>query len=119
MSSLAPLLTVVLFLAGLALAGWFAVALRSRSGSFRGFGRKRRLALVERLDLGERRFVALVRLDDRELLVGGAPQALSVLHSAEARVEPAAESAAAPALPFQAVLARLLRPRTPAGEERS
>jgi flagellar biogenesis protein FliO len=41
--------------------------------------RTRRLRLVETLPLGERRFVAVLSLDGRELLIGATPHSLALL----------------------------------------
>jgi flagellar biogenesis protein FliO len=41
--------------------------------------RSRRLRLVETLPLGERRFVAVLSLDGRELLIGATPHSLALL----------------------------------------
>lgn len=41
--------------------------------------RARRLRLEETLSLGDRRFVALLRVDGRELLIGATPHSLTLL----------------------------------------
>ncbi|MGH9466238.1 MAG: flagellar biosynthetic protein FliO [Terriglobales bacterium] len=41
--------------------------------------RQRRLRLLETLALGERRFVGLVMVDGRELLVGATPHSMTLL----------------------------------------
>jgi flagellar biogenesis protein FliO len=106
--STTSMLAALLFLAVLAALAVGVVALRHRLplGPAR---RGRRLQLVERLELGERRFLALVRCDDQEVLVGGGPQALTLLSSQPAPALPADERAAGPA--FAELLGRLLGPR--------
>ncbi len=46
---------------------------------FRARPRARRLKLVETLALGERRFVAILSVNGRELLVGATPQSVALL----------------------------------------
>ncbi|MGH9488414.1 MAG: flagellar biosynthetic protein FliO [Terriglobales bacterium] len=41
--------------------------------------RQRRLRLIETLALGERRFVGLLAVDGRELLIGATPHSLTLL----------------------------------------
>lgn len=45
--------------------------------------RKKRLKVCETVSLGEKRFIAVVQVDGSEFLVGGAPNALSVLAQLE------------------------------------
>ncbi|MGH9418206.1 MAG: flagellar biosynthetic protein FliO [Terriglobales bacterium] len=55
--------------------------------------RLRRLRMLETLSLGDRRFVAVISVDGRELLVGGTPQSLALLTELEGglgRFEPGA-----------------------------
>jgi transcriptional regulator of heat shock response len=42
---------------------------------------KKRLRVCESVSLGEKRFIAVVQLDGKEFLVGGAPNSLSLLAS--------------------------------------
>lgn len=46
---------------------------------FRARPRTRRLKLVETLALGDRRFVAILSVNGRELLVGATPQTVALL----------------------------------------
>jgi flagellar biogenesis protein FliO len=59
------------FLQGLDLKRWL--------GKPRIRRRNRRLRLLETLPLGERRFVAVLSLDGRELLIGATPHSLALL----------------------------------------
>jgi flagellar biogenesis protein FliO len=49
----------------------------------------KRLRLSEVVSLGDKRFVALVKVEDREFLVGGASSGLSLLAQLEKTSEPA------------------------------
>ena len=55
----------------------------------------RRLRLVETLPLGANRFVALIRVEDQEFLVGGAGSSLSLLARLTPNVEAEGSSQAA------------------------
>lgn len=46
---------------------------------FRARARTRRLKLVETLALGDRRFIAILNVNGRELLVGATPQSVALL----------------------------------------
>jgi flagellar biogenesis protein FliO len=85
MSGIASAALFLLFVAGTG-----GLTLWLRRGPVGLARRGRRLRLVERLELGERRFVAIVRLDGEELLIGGAAGAVSLLGALPAREEESA-----------------------------
>lgn len=58
--------------------------------------RLRRLRMLETLSLGDRRFVAVISVDGRELLVGGTPQSLALLTELDSAVEDFETGAARP-----------------------
>lgn len=70
---LSLLLVVGLILA----AAWVA----RRGGMLRQGGNKRRIHILDSQRLGTRASLALVRVDDREILIGITPQHISLLHN--------------------------------------
>jgi flagellar biogenesis protein FliO len=52
-------------------------------------GRQRRLRVCETLSLGEKRFVAVLRVDDREYLIGGSSASVSLLAALSSEQRPA------------------------------
>ncbi len=73
----------------------------STTSGLRFQGRTRRLQLQESVQLGEKRFVAILRVDGDEFLLGGSASGVSIL--GQLQPEPAAE-------PFSVVLGKYRAP---------
>lgn len=98
----------LLFILGLM---WIALRLfRRLEGRLPGLSRPRRIQVVERASLGERRSLLLVSVGEEQFLVGSTPQSLSLLASIgcgegrQTEEPPQAAQRPAPLRPFRAVL---------------
>jgi flagellar biogenesis protein FliO len=78
-------------LAVLALLGLFVWALRRGSLRLTGMGARGAIAIETATSIGERRQLAIVRVEGRRLLVGLTPTSISLLTALDAQA-PAAES---------------------------
>lgn len=89
---------------------WIAFRLFRRfEGRLPGLSRPRRIQVVERASLGERRSLLLVSVGEEQFLVGSTPQSLSLLaaigsDSNQEEEQPQASSRPAPVQPFRSVL---------------
>jgi flagellar biogenesis protein FliO len=72
--------SLLMVLGGLLAVTWW---LKKRFGAGSGIGPRRRLQVTDRLSLGQRQYLMIVRFDNRDMLIGVSPGAISRLDATD------------------------------------
>lgn len=71
-----PLGSLLIVVGGMLVAMWF---LKNRIGRTVGMGGHRRIQVVEKVAVGQRQYLALIRIDNEEIFVGISPERITEL----------------------------------------